>query len=93
MLTFAAPPQAVVLANRLIRQYLVNYARPLIYSTVMPHMNVKAIENSIEMLQLGFGDQASFHPLVLFLQQGPDFFQYYCLCVSLLDTCTISRRP
>ncbi|GAA6010483.1 hypothetical protein JCM11491_006960 [Sporobolomyces phaffii] len=47
---------AVVLATPLIRQYLVNYARPLIYSTVTPHMNVQAMACAIEMLAQGHGD-------------------------------------
>ncbi|GAA5977455.1 hypothetical protein JCM5350_004693 [Sporobolomyces pararoseus] len=52
---------AVVLCTPLIRQYLVNYARPLIYSTVTPHMNVKAIEKSIEMLEQGHGERPARH--------------------------------
>ncbi|GAA5933809.1 aminotransferase class I/II-fold pyridoxal phosphate-dependent enzyme [Sporobolomyces koalae] len=52
---------AVVLATPLVRQYLVNYARPLIYSTVTPHMNIKAMEKSIEMLQQGYGEQPAKH--------------------------------
>ncbi|GAA5946236.1 hypothetical protein JCM3765_000163 [Sporobolomyces pararoseus] len=52
---------AVVLCTPLIRQYLVNYARPLIYSTVTPHMNVKAIEKSIEMLEQGHGERPAQH--------------------------------
>jgi 8-amino-7-oxononanoate synthase len=52
---------AVVLCqNSLIRQYLINYSRPLIYSTVLPHMNVKAIEKSIEMLEQGFQNEPCF---------------------------------
>ncbi|GAA5830752.1 hypothetical protein JCM5353_008301 [Sporobolomyces roseus] len=52
---------AVVLTSPLIRNYLINYARPLIYSTVMPHMNVKAIEGSIDHLIAGNGDSAAAH--------------------------------
>ncbi|GAA6063856.1 hypothetical protein JCM10212_000336 [Sporobolomyces blumeae] len=48
---------AVVLASPLIRNYLINYARPLIYSTVTPHMNVKAIEGALEMLEQGQGEE------------------------------------
>ncbi|KAM0746721.1 8-amino-7-oxononanoate synthase [Meredithblackwellia eburnea MCA 4105] len=50
---------AVVLSNPLIRSYLVNYARPLIYSTTMPNMNIVAIQKSFEMLQEGYGDKAA----------------------------------
>lgn len=48
---------AVVLCKSLLRSYLINYARPLIYSTVMPHMNVLAISNSFKMLSDGHGDE------------------------------------
>ncbi|GAA5937396.1 hypothetical protein JCM1841_000523 [Sporobolomyces salmonicolor] len=52
---------AVVLSSPLIRSYLINYARPLIYSTVMPYMNVLAIEKSLETLEDGEGDPAAAH--------------------------------
>ncbi|GAA5949979.1 hypothetical protein JCM3775_003326, partial [Rhodotorula graminis] len=41
---------AVVLASPLIRDYLINYARPLIYSTVMTHLSALAVVKSLEML-------------------------------------------
>lgn len=44
------------MCNPLIRSYLVNYARPLIYSTAMPLMNVVAIKAAFEMLEEGHGD-------------------------------------
>lgn len=47
---------AVVLCSPLIRSYLINYARPLIYSTVMTHMNALAISKSFEMLEEGHAD-------------------------------------
>ncbi|GAA5956672.1 hypothetical protein JCM21900_002333 [Sporobolomyces salmonicolor] len=52
---------AVVLSSPLIRSYLINYARPLIYSTVMPYMNVLAIEKSLETLEDGEGDLPAAH--------------------------------
>lgn len=52
---------AIVLCNPLIRSYLINYARPLIYSTVMPYMNVLAIANSLEMLEQGHGVARATH--------------------------------
>ncbi|SCV73355.1 BQ2448_7281 [Microbotryum intermedium] len=50
---------AVVLASSLIRSYMINYARPLIYSTAMPYMNVIAMREAIEMLDSGKGDLVS----------------------------------
>ncbi|GJN93692.1 hypothetical protein Rhopal_006749-T1 [Rhodotorula paludigena] len=44
---------AVVLASPLIRDYLINYARPLIYSTAMTYMSALAIQKSLEMLEEG----------------------------------------
>lgn len=44
---------AAVLASPLIRNYLINYARPLIYSTAMTHLSVLAIDKSLEMLEQG----------------------------------------
>lgn len=46
----------VVLCSPLLRSYLINYARTLIYSTAMPHLNVIAVQKSFEMLELGHGD-------------------------------------
>lgn len=48
---------AVVLCNPLLRHYLINYARPLIYSTVMPHVNVLLISCALDMLLNGESDQ------------------------------------
>ncbi|KAK4049251.1 hypothetical protein OIO90_005540 [Microbotryomycetes sp. JL221] len=51
----------VVLASPTLRSYLINYARPLIYSTAMPRMNVLAIKQSFLMLERGQGDEAACH--------------------------------
>ncbi|GAA5872060.1 hypothetical protein JCM3774_006597 [Rhodotorula dairenensis] len=47
---------AAVLASPLIRNYLINYARPLIYSTAMTHLSVLAIQKSLQMLEEGEAD-------------------------------------
>lgn len=47
---------AIVLCNPLIRSYLINYARPLIYSTALPHMNVLAISTVFSFLEDGHTD-------------------------------------
>ncbi|GAA6032938.1 hypothetical protein JCM8097_000056 [Rhodosporidiobolus ruineniae] len=46
---------AAVLTSPLLRSYLINYARPLIYSTTMTHMSVAAISESLGMLERGEG--------------------------------------
>lgn len=42
------PYAAVVLSNNLIRRYLINYARPLIYSTVINSLNIAAISCAVK---------------------------------------------
>ncbi|KAM0791954.1 hypothetical protein ACM66B_004205 [Microbotryomycetes sp. NB124-2] len=51
----------IVLASPTLRSYLINYARPLIYSTAMPRMNVIAIRESFKMLESGQADQSAAH--------------------------------
>lgn len=48
-----------MLASPLIRNYLINYARPLIYSTAMTHLSVLAVQKSLEMLEEGEADPVS----------------------------------
>lgn len=57
--TLTPTPAAVVLCSPLLRSYLINYARPLVYSTAMPHLNVIAASKSFEMLEDGHGDAVS----------------------------------
>lgn len=49
---------AAVLASPLIRNYLINYARPLIYSTTMTHLSALAVHKSLELLEEGGSEQA-----------------------------------
>ncbi|KAF8634139.1 hypothetical protein AX15_001044 [Amanita polypyramis BW_CC] len=44
---------AVLLTNRLIRDYMLNYARPLIYTTGMSYANVIAVDCSFDFLENG----------------------------------------
>lgn len=44
----AACSGAVLICPPIVREYLINYARPLIYSTVMPRLNVLAIGAAID---------------------------------------------
>lgn len=57
-------PLAAVLASPLIRNYLINYARPLIYSTAMTHLSVLAVQKSLEMLEEGEADPVSLSPTI-----------------------------
>lgn len=51
-----------MLASPLIRNYLINYARPLIYSTAMTHLSVLAVQKSLEMLEEGEADPVESRP-------------------------------
>ncbi|KIW72319.1 hypothetical protein, variant [Phialophora macrospora] len=44
---------AIVLCSPIIRLYLINYARPLIYTTFMSHPNLLAIKTAYDWLRLG----------------------------------------
>lgn len=46
-----------------MRNYFINYARPLIYSTVMPHLMVSAISASLSHLEDGHADAVSTHKI------------------------------
>ncbi|KPV73799.1 uncharacterized protein RHOBADRAFT_37656 [Rhodotorula graminis WP1] len=59
---------AVVLASPLIRDYLINYARPLIYSTVMTHLSALAVVKSLEMLEQGHSEAPAAHVHALALR-------------------------
>ncbi|KAK0444606.1 aminotransferase [Desarmillaria tabescens] len=48
---------AVILTSPIIRKYLVNYARPLIYTTSMPHLHLIAIRSSFELISGAEGDR------------------------------------
>ena len=47
------PDAAVILTNVLVREYLVNYARPLIYTTSLPHATVIAIDCVLDLMEDG----------------------------------------
>ncbi|KAI8076632.1 pyridoxal phosphate-dependent transferase [Gilbertella persicaria] len=44
---------AAVLGSQTLRQYLINYARPLIYSTFMSHSSLASIKCAYDMLESG----------------------------------------
>jgi 8-amino-7-oxononanoate synthase len=43
----------VIVTNTLVRDYLLNYARPLIYTTSLSYPNVIAADSSFDMLENG----------------------------------------
>ncbi|KAI8368711.1 pyridoxal phosphate-dependent transferase [Blakeslea trispora] len=45
---------AAILGSDTLRQYLINYARPLIYSTFMPYSSLASIKCSYDLLASGF---------------------------------------
>ncbi|KIY45517.1 PLP-dependent transferase [Fistulina hepatica ATCC 64428] len=56
---------AVVLTNTLIRDYLLNYARSLIYTTSLSYATVVAIDCSFDMLEDGVAQQLAIRVLEL----------------------------
>jgi 8-amino-7-oxononanoate synthase len=44
---------AIILCSPIIRLYLINYARPLIYTTFMSHPNLLAIRTAYDWLRMG----------------------------------------
>lgn len=63
---------AVVLCSSLTREYMVNYARSLIYSTAMPFPTLASIRTAYELMDRGFTDSVgSFSVLA---SQSPKLF-------------------
>ncbi|KAH8094529.1 pyridoxal phosphate-dependent transferase [Cristinia sonorae] len=56
---------AVVLTNTLIRDYMLNYARSLIYTTSLCYANIIAVDCAFDMLEDGTAKQLSRHVLHL----------------------------
>ncbi|GAA5889041.1 hypothetical protein JCM6882_009725 [Rhodosporidiobolus microsporus] len=50
---------AAILTSPLLRSFLTNYARPLIYSTTMTHVSLAMVGESLGMLERGEGEQAA----------------------------------
>ncbi|KAK0220602.1 aminotransferase [Armillaria fumosa] len=48
---------AVILTSPIVRKYLVNYARPLIYTTSMPHLHLIAIKSTFDFIAGPEGDR------------------------------------
>ncbi|KAI0271664.1 PLP-dependent transferase [Gloeopeniophorella convolvens] len=48
---------AVLLTSPIVRSYLINYSRPFIFSTSLPHINLIAIDSSFSAIEGPLGDQ------------------------------------
>lgn len=53
---------AVLLASPTIRSFLINYARPFIFSTAMSVANVIAIESAFDVVESDEGDEVCLRP-------------------------------
>lgn len=53
---------AIILCSDVIRSYLINYARPLIYTTFMSYPSLVGIANAYSWLQAGKTNKVSFLP-------------------------------
>jgi 7-keto-8-aminopelargonate synthetase-like enzyme len=53
---------AVLLASPTIRSFLINYARPFIFSTAMSVANVIAIESAFDVVESDEGDEVRLSP-------------------------------
>ena len=59
--------KAILLCSSLTREYLVNYARPLIYSTAMSFPSLAAIKVVYSLMQQGLTQPVSLPPLLRML--------------------------
>lgn len=76
---------AILLGSRTLRHYLINYARPLIYTTFLSYPSLALIRSSYSLLQSGQSDplQAHLHLLTQAL---------YAKLEDLWNTCSQARR-
>lgn len=56
---------AAILTTELIRDYLLNYARPLIYTTTLTYASIIAVECAFDMLENGSAEVLALHLLDL----------------------------
>ncbi|KAJ3813570.1 pyridoxal phosphate-dependent transferase [Lentinula lateritia] len=56
---------AILLTTPLLTSYLINYARPLIYTTALAHPNVVLVEAAFDLMVEGETEQLSTHLLAL----------------------------
>ncbi|KAJ3985786.1 pyridoxal phosphate-dependent transferase [Lentinula detonsa] len=56
---------AILLTTPLLTSYLINYARPLIYTTALAHPNVVLVDSAFDLMVEGETEQLSTHLLAL----------------------------
>jgi 8-amino-7-oxononanoate synthase len=61
---------AVVLGSELLRNYLINFARPFIYSTALPESSVAAIGKAYQLFPVMFQERAHLQQLGHLFQQA-----------------------
>ena len=79
-------PTAVLLTNTLIRDYLLNYARPLIYTTSLNNATIIAVSCSFDLLEDGTAEGVRVHILFFVIRT--------LVCLSSDEICPFnsSRR-
>ncbi|EIM91229.1 PLP-dependent transferase [Stereum hirsutum FP-91666 SS1] len=81
---------AVLLTNTVVRDYLLNYARPLIYTTALSNANIVAASCSFDMLENGVAGEIHLNLStfsLIFLSTDDPKFQLIQLSAHLLDLC------
>jgi 8-amino-7-oxononanoate synthase len=77
--------KAIVLGSHTLRQYLVNYARPLIYSTFLSYPSLALIRAAYDLLQSG-GTSAMQDQLSCLVKS------FFCSLRGLQGRCSASKR-
>ena len=65
MLHLAHTPAAIILCSAITRLYLINYARPLIYTTFMSYPALAAIRASYSLMRDGTTDAVGHLPPIV----------------------------
>jgi 7-keto-8-aminopelargonate synthetase-like enzyme len=66
-----------------MREYLINYARPLIYSTALPLTSLLAIRASLRMVYLADAERQSLKGALRFCFLLPQLVDGCVYCISL----------
>ncbi|WP_315824293.1 8-amino-7-oxononanoate synthase [Paraflavitalea speifideaquila] len=66
---------AVVLGSETLRQYLINFSRPFIYTTALPEISVAAIETAYQLFPAMQAERNHLQRLVTLFQQTPLAYQ------------------
>jgi 8-amino-7-oxononanoate synthase len=66
---------AVVLGSETLRQYLINFSRPFIYTTALPESSIAAIETAYQHFPAMQAERNQLQQLVSWFQQAPLAYQ------------------